>query len=174
VTHPFSIRLARRDEVERLGTIERTASELFAGAHVSADLNGSIYDPDDLELLIEKGQVWIASLDDDDVAVGFVIALKMDDVLHVEELDVLPEFGRRGIGTALLEHVCSWAASNGISSATLSTFRDVPWNAPFYLKHGFRILEPHEYTSNLLTVRETEERSGLRLETRVVMRRELS
>ena len=108
------------------------------------------------------------------MAVGFVIALKMDDVLHVEELDVLPEFGRRGIGTALLEHVCNWAASNGISSATLSTFREVPWNAPFYLKHGFRILEPHEYTSNLLTVRETEERSGLRLETRVVMRRELS
>ena len=173
MTEPISIRIARRDEVERLGEIERTAGELFAGTEVSADLNGSIFDPVDLEHLIGKGQVWVASLDDD-IPVGFVIVSSFDSVLHIEELDVLPEYGRRGIGTALLDHVCIWAASNGFSAATLSTFRDVPWNAPFYLKHGFRILEPHEFTSYMLTMRETEASSGLRLETRVVMRRELS
>ena len=169
----FSIRLARRDEVERLGMIERTAGDLFAGTDIAADLNGSTFDPDDLAELIELGQVWVACFDDD-LPVGFVIVLKFGDVRHIEEVDVLPEFGQRGIGTALLEHVCSWAASNGFLAATLSTFRDVPWNAPFYLKHGFRILAPHEYTSYVVSMQETEERSGLRLETRVVMRRELS
>jgi 4-diphosphocytidyl-2-C-methyl-D-erythritol kinase len=168
-----SIRPARLDEVERLGSIEAGASELFAGTDVCADLNGSIYNPGELAELIEQGQVWVACFGDD-VAVGFVIVLKMDDVLHIEELDVLPEFGRRGIGTALLEHACRWAAENGFSAATLSTFRDIPWNAPFYHKHGFRILEPREFTPWICTMRETEARNGLRLETRVIMRRELS
>jgi 4-diphosphocytidyl-2-C-methyl-D-erythritol kinase len=173
VNESFSIRLARRDEVELLGMIERTAGELFAGTDVAADLNGSIFDPDELAELIELGQVWVACFDDD-LPVGFVIVLEYGDVLHIEELDVLPEFGRRGIGTALLEHVCSWAASNGFSAATLSTFREVRWNAPFYVKHGFRVLDPHELTPWMNTMRETEARSGLKLETRVVMRRELS
>lgn len=125
----FSIRLARPDEVERLGEIEARACDLFAGTDVFADLNGEIYDPGELAELIEQDQVWVASLEDD-VPVGFVILVMFDDILHVEELDVLPQFGRRGIGASLLEHACRWAGENGFKAATLSTFRDVPWNAP--------------------------------------------
>jgi len=168
-----TIRLARLDEVARLGMIERTACELFEGTDVYADLNGLIYDPAELAELIEQGQVWVACFDDD-VPIGFVIVLKMDDVLHVDELDVLSEFGNRGIGTALLEHACQWAVANGFSVATLSTFREVPWNAPFYQKHGFCIVEPGEFTPGMIKMRETEDRNGLRLETRVIMHRELS
>lgn len=147
-----SIRPARLDEVERLGRIEAGASGLFAGTDVCADLNGLIYDPDELAQLIDQGQVWAASFEDD-IPVGFVILLKMEDVLHDEELDVLPEFGRRGIGTALLKHACRWAIENGFSTAILSTFRDIPWNAPFYHKHGFRIFGPREFTPWIRTMR---------------------
>ena len=169
----FSIRIARSDELERLGEIESRACDLFEGTEVFPDLNGEIFDPKELAELIRQGQVWVACFYDD-IPVGFVIVLTVDNVLHIDELDVLPEFGRRGIGAALLEHVCDRAAANGFVAATLSTFRDIPWNAPFYSKHGFQILEPAEFTPWMMRLRETESSKGLRNETRVIMRRPLS
>ena len=173
MSQTFSIRLARPNEVARLGEIEARASDLFEGTPVFADLNGEIYDSHELAELIAMGQAWVACLEDD-VPVGFVILLHIDDVIHVEELDVLPKFGRRGIGTALLEHACRWGNKNGFIAATLSTFRDIPWNAPFYEKHGFRILEPQEFTDRMMAMRHTEASNGLPIEKRVIMRRELS
>lgn len=169
----FAIRLARLNELERLGEIEDRASALFETTDILDDLNGEIFDPSELARLIEKRQVWVAC-GEDDVPVGFVILLKVDDIIHIEELDVLPEFGRRGMGASLVQHACRWAADNGFTYATLSTFRDIPWNAPFYSKHGFQILEPAEFTPWMMRLRETESSKGLRNETRVIMRRPLS
>jgi len=56
---------------------------------------------------------------------------------------------------------------------TLSTLRDVPWNAPFYGKLGFRILVERELTQTLRELLESEARLGLPMKNRVLMRREL-
>ena len=96
-----------------------------------------------------------------------------DDAVHLEEMDVVPGHGRRGLGARLLEHVCSWAQARGHASVTLSTFRDVPWNAPFYRKHGFRDLQPEEWSPSMRSLQESEARHGLRVEARVFMRRDL-
>lgn len=172
MTGSYSIRLARREEVARLGEIEAAAAELFVDTPVHTDLRGAVFDAEDLAALIDLGQVWVACYQDE-VPVGFIIVVKVDDTLHIEELDVLPGFGRRGIGLALLEHACRWGIEAGFNAATLSTFRDVPWNAPFYLKHGFQILEPEELTEWMVRLQEIEGSKGLRPETRVMMRREL-
>ena len=66
-----------------------------------------------------------------------------DEALHLEELDVLPGHGRQGIGTRLVRALCDGARGRGIAAVTLCTFRDVPWNAPFYERLGFRILGSH-------------------------------
>jgi len=55
---------------------------------------------------------------------------------------------------------------------TLSTFRDVPWNGPFYRKHGFKDLKPSEWTPGMKEIRENEARHGLLVDARVFMRRE--
>ena len=60
-----------------------------------------------------------------------------------------------------------------IRHLTLSTFRDVPWNGPFYSKIGFRTLQPSEWTSGMRAIREDETQHGLRAEARLSMRREL-
>lgn len=169
----FSIRLARIKEVARLGEIEARASQLFDDTEISDYLNGEIYDPAELEELIEKQQVWVACTKDD-LPVGFVILLKAEDVLHIEELDVLPEYGRRGIGAGLVEHACGWAKANGFDTVTLSTFRDIPWNTPFYSRHEFETIEPSDFTQWMTRLRETERSKGLPIEARVIMRRLLS
>ena len=51
--------------------------------------------------------------------------------------------------------------------------QDIPWNAPFYGRLGFRALEEEELGPGLLAVREHEARDGLAVRERVCMRREL-
>jgi GNAT superfamily N-acetyltransferase len=167
------IRNARIGEVETLGRIEDRASMLFEDTEIAKYLNGEIYDPSELEKLIEQGRVFVACFEDD-VAVGFVILTELGGNAHIDELDVLPAFGHRGIGKALLEYACGWARDSGFSAVTLSTFRDIPWNAPFYSRYGFRVLEAAELTLEMLRLRSDESSRGLPLEKRVIMLRELS
>jgi GNAT superfamily N-acetyltransferase len=56
---------------------------------------------------------------------------------HLGQLSVHPDHTGRGIGRALLEAACDWAAAQGYAEITLATYRDVPWNGPFYASEGF-------------------------------------
>jgi N-acetylglutamate synthase-like GNAT family acetyltransferase len=69
--------------------------------------------------------------------VGFAAAILLDGSAHLQELNVLPAHGRRGLGRALVHHVANWAVSEGFASLSLTTFRHVVWNAPFYASIGF-------------------------------------
>ena len=98
----------------------------------------------------------------------------MDGQPHVEEIDVDPAHGRLGIGRALLETALAWARAAGHRAVTLTTFREIPWNAPFYERAGFRVLAPHEIGPGLAAVVRDETARGLDPRQRVAMRRELA
>jgi hypothetical protein len=72
-----------------------------------------------------------------------------------------------------VEHGCRWAAARGDDAVTLSTFRDLGWNGPFYERLGFRVLGEVELTPGLAAVRAHEVDLGLDVDARVVMRREV-
>jgi N-acetylglutamate synthase-like GNAT family acetyltransferase len=91
-------------------------------------------------------------------------------VVHLAEIDVHPEHGRRGIGTQLVKAVCQWAVANGYRSVTLTTFREVPWNMPFYERLGFEEIPAAELTPGLIAIIEEETNRGLDPERRVPMR----
>ena len=118
------------------------------------------------------GRVWV-SADPDDRLIAFAVASVVDGGAHLEELDVVPEAGRRGIGSRLIDVVCDWAAGAGFRRITLSTFRDVPWNEPFYARRGFRTLQLTDLSPALREVRAREERLGIAMDRRVLMRRDL-
>jgi predicted N-acetyltransferase YhbS len=98
---------------------------------------------------------------------------EIDQWLHLDELDVLPEYGRRGIGTALVQHVCRIAQTADYPGVTLTTFHDVVWNAPFYQRLGFQVVPPADQTPGLQALVAMEKAHGLRTDLRVVMRRDL-
>jgi GNAT superfamily N-acetyltransferase len=107
-------------------------------------------------------------------AVGVARVELVDGTAHLEQLAVLPSHMRRGVGTALLERVLSWAADNGHTAVTLCTFGDVAWNGPFYARSGFLELEPADWTPGLAELRRHEAELGLdAMGRRVVMRRDL-
>lgn len=169
----YYIRIASEDEIDRLRDIEDKAGEMFLGLGLIDDSLDDGVPTQKLEWLIETGQVWVACTGADQ-PVGFVIVSKMDGAVYIEEMDVLPVHGRRGLGTRLLEHACEWAKQHGHFAVTLSTFRDVPWNAPFYRKHGFKNLAQDEWTSGMCAIRKMESEQGLNVEARVFMKRDLS
>ena len=101
---------------------------------------------------------------------GFAHLEMLEGCVHLEELDVHPAHGRRGVGSALVRAVCAWAQAAEFPAVTLTTYREFPWNAPFYRDLGFRALEPGEFTPGLSALVEKESRKGLEAEKRLVMR----
>jgi len=166
------IRLAHPDELTELQRVEREAGARFRGLGLLDHLLDHSLALSELAAHQRAGRVWVAA-DLDDRLVGFAVASVVDGGAHLEELDVVPEAGRRGIGSRLVDVVCEWAADAGFRRITLSTFRDVPWNEPFYARRGFRRLQLTDLSPALHEVRTREERLGIAMDRRVVMQRDL-
>jgi GNAT superfamily N-acetyltransferase len=137
--------------------IERAACGLFLEIESTAGLPLVVTPLEKFYEAARRGLLWVA-LSDEGTPVGFALVELFGEAAHLEELDVQPQCGRRGVGTALVRAVCEWAAAQGIPAVTLCTFRDVPWNAPFYARLGFKILPPEEW-SPPLRARAEEERA---------------
>ena len=88
------------------------------------------------------GFVLVASDASDADAFGFVHVIEIAGIAHLEQLSVLPQYGRRGVGRALVEAAQAESKRRGYSELTLRTFGHVPWNAPFYSTCGFVESEP--------------------------------
>ena len=163
---------ARPDQADALRDIERAAQQLFRGHPAWPSYAAAPMDVQALAEAIGAGRVW-AALDEGGRAVGFVGVAAEDGEVGIAEIDVLPSHGRRGIGAALLEHACAWAAESGYPSVVLGTLSDVPWNAPFYARHGFEPIDPERYTPALAEHHAQDRERGFPMHLRVYMRRRL-
>lgn len=82
-----------------------------------------------------KGDIWVVA--DDSGPVGYAVGRNLGDLYWLQEVSVDPQHGQKGIGTALVEKTIGQAHWAFHSAIGLSTFRDIPFNAPFYSKLGF-------------------------------------
>jgi GNAT superfamily N-acetyltransferase len=167
----MGIRAARPADYRQLPDIERQAGERFrqVGLDDIAD-----HDPFDADELAAAVMVFVATADDDpQEVVGYAMVELVDDHAHLEQLSVLPDHGGQGIGTQLLDAVADWARSQGHPEVTLTTFREVAFNAPLYAKRGYVVLPEDEWTDALRARVAHEATLGLDPSRRVVMRRDL-
>lgn len=169
----YTIRQAHENELGKISQIELAAAERFRETRYAylADESEASVDETYCRQQLAQGLLWMAA-DEGDEAVGFVVAEVLDDALFIHELDVLPAHGQRGLGRRLIAAVCDRARADGFAALTLSTFGDVPWNAPFYARVGFRELTDAELTPGLRAVQQAEA-EGLPNTKRVIMRLEL-
>ena len=70
--------------------------------------------------------------------VGYLMAWKIVDQLHILNIAADPALRRRGIGTALLRAVAVRAAALGLSELTLEVRASNKAALAFYRRHGFR------------------------------------
>ncbi|MEU1468201.1 GNAT family N-acetyltransferase [Streptomyces sp. NPDC005761] len=166
------IRPARRSDLPLLQDIERAAGEPFRALGMSWVADD---DPPPLDLLDgyrAAGRAWV-SAGPDDRPLGYLIADPVDGAAHIEQVSVHPSAARCGLGSALIDHVASWAVPEGLTALTLTTFSHVPWNAPYYARLGFRVLTESGLTDGLRRIRAAEAEHGLDRRPRVCMRRDV-
>ncbi|HSA60841.1 MAG TPA: GNAT family N-acetyltransferase [Nitrospiraceae bacterium] len=168
----YEVRRATPNDIALLQDVERTAALLFKTYPGEAGLTEEIYreanSVETFENAQRAGRLWVAVTPTSEV-VGFALVMEIAGFAHLEEIDVLPSHGQQGLGSALLSAVCSWAQTAGYPAVTLRTFRDVPWNGPFYLRRGFRVVNSSDVSKHHLDLEASERKRGLRTELRVTM-----
>jgi len=161
----YVVRPAEAADLPLLAEIEGAADQLFVSVFGDVD-----WDPpqDGEARAAEPGFLLVAG----DPAIGFAHVLYLDHAAHLQQLAVHPAVMDQGVGTALVEAACASAHAEGHRALSLTTFADVPWNAPFYAQRGFaEVADEAPYQQRL---RVHEQTLGLdRHGPRVVMSRAL-
>jgi ribosomal protein S18 acetylase RimI-like enzyme len=168
----YVIRLATAHDLESLPAIEVKAGSLFAQAGLQEIADHEPGDVEFLQAFLRAGAVHVVT-DGNSTLVGFGLTGLLDGTGHLYELAVDPAHGRRGLGARLVEAGCGFARAKGCRAVTLSTFRDLAWNGPFYERLGFRFLDQSEWTPGMHILRMHEIDMGLPAERRGFMRKEL-
>jgi GNAT superfamily N-acetyltransferase len=157
------IRPVRRDELSLLPSLEAAADTAFEQLGI-----GPLPGPGTVEEFAAAFVVLVAG----DPPVGLCRIDGIAGGAHLEQLSVHPDHSGRGVGRALLRAGCDWAAAHGYAELTLATYRDVPWNGPFYASEGFVEVGP---VDDFMAARglPPEEPVMSRFGVRVLMRRRL-
>jgi GNAT superfamily N-acetyltransferase len=155
------IRLAREADAPFLGGIQRSAGDLFRTLPDLAWIAGEPVEEADAYLpLIAAGTVWGAETTDG-VLAGVLLADVTGGALHIVELAVAAGQQQRGIGRALLDAARDHARAQGLAALTLTTFRHVAWNGPFYARYGFVELREDALDEHLARIVHAETARGL-------------
>jgi GNAT superfamily N-acetyltransferase len=137
----YRVRPARGNEIGELQNIDLASATLFRGTGL-IDF-GPLGEPTEpipevrLRRGFGEGLIWVA-VDDREELVGFALCSDRREDLYLDQLSVLPRHSRRGLGTRLVRRCLQEAEARAFRRVSLSTFRKVPWNGPFYRTLGFR------------------------------------
>jgi ribosomal protein S18 acetylase RimI-like enzyme len=158
-TIAYPIRPYRSADLDDFVAVNHAAEQLFAEA-------GMQLPPDDPAELIQHAHcAFVAG----EPLVGFIAVELVDGNLHVAQLSVHPCCHRQGIGGRLLEAAADYASASGLDMMTLTTFRDVQWNAPWYTKRGFAVLPESLWGDGLRSIWVNEVAAGIKIAPRVAM-----
>ena len=89
-----------------------------------------------LEAGRREGRLWVA-VSPLNRPVGFALMKFPGGTAWLDQLSVLQRWQGYGFGSALIEQTATAARGLGHRTLHLSTYRDVPWNAPYYARRGF-------------------------------------
>lgn len=164
----YAIRATLLADTALLPAVEQSAGRRFRdapGLEWVAD-EGNMA-PDRHAQLMREGTSWVAA-DEADAPVGFIACERRGGALHICEFAVNEALHGQGVGRALLDHATDHARAHGMSAVTLTTFRDLAWNQPYYARHGFVTVTPVGDQPLAVTLRD-EARHGLPPERRCAM-----
>ncbi len=132
------VRPARAADLEHIAPIEDAGGPQFQ-EHFGAAIEPILLSPatDGRERAAEPGFLLVAVADEHSPPVGFVHVLVIDGYAHLEQISVRPDHQRQGVGRALVEAAMAEARRQGFDRLSLCTYRDVPWNGPYYASLGF-------------------------------------
>jgi GNAT superfamily N-acetyltransferase len=147
----ITVRLATTADIPALPEIERSAGAAFRGTEQAWIADDVVTEAEAYPALIAARAVRVAEMEG--VLVGFVHTEMRDDELHVWELAVRQDHQGQGAGRRLMTAARDEALAHGCKALTLTTFRAIPFNAPFYQRLGYEILDaPPPHLADILAV----------------------
>ena len=149
-TRRHQVRDADGGDLDQLPRVETAADALFVPLGIT-DLPAPA-------TAQERAGAWRVLVAGEPVA-GFAALELLDGAVHLEQLSVDPAHGRQGIGAALLAATVDAARAHGAARVTLLTYADVPWNAPWYARHGWQVTAA--LTPGMQALRRREQQLGL-------------
>jgi len=163
---------AEEGHISALAEIERAAAELFSDFDLPPHLRNETISEQE-HLAAQRQGLLLVAIEDGLKPVGFAITTRVDSNLHLLEIDVHPQYQRKGIGFALLERIFALAQDHGCEAVTLTTHKYVAWNASWYEKQGFCILGDDNMPTYLRSIINREQEKGFDPQRRVAMRKTL-
>ncbi|VWC01048.1 GNAT family acetyltransferase [Burkholderia aenigmatica] len=174
MTASILIRPATREDAAAMAAVEVAAAQRFREIGMTHIAEAEPTDTAAVLVRIDGGRAYVA-VDAHGACVGFAFYRLLDaQRLYLEELDVAPSHAGQRIGARLIEQVMARAAQDGIAEVVLSTFREAPWNAPYYARLGFEVLDDAMLDDMLRTIRAYHVSLGLDETQRVFMRLRVS
>jgi len=160
------VRLAAPEDLPRLPEIEVSAATLFRDQGVEVFAGETDETPIDFTPaevwapIMAEGLLWVMA-EPDGPAGAFLAARIEEGRLHILEFDVHRAHQGQGLGRRLLAFAIEEARRRGLADLSLTTFRDAPWNAPFYTSAGFAIVEDEDARGALQAYLDREAVRGL-------------
>lgn len=164
------LRAARFKDLPALRELERAAGAPFRELGMHAVADDEPLSIAALAVFQENGRAWVIT-DEADRPVAYLLADVVDGNAHVEQVSVHPAHSRQCLGSALLDAAATWAGQHDLAALTLTAYADVPWNAPYYQRLGFHVIDETQLTGGLRIIRKREVARGLAAWPRVTMRR---
>jgi GNAT superfamily N-acetyltransferase len=153
------IRPARESELPLISALEKSGEGLFRAAGMDRIADAPAPEPDAYRPALQGGRLLVA-VNERDSVLGFIRLEILDGDPHVEQVSVHPDHAGHGIGATLLAAAEQLARARGHRRMTLTTFRDVPWNGPYYTRLGWSTLREADLPPELAAARQQERDLG--------------
>lgn len=163
----YCICRAELQHLSALNAVELAAAMIFPPGSIPDHI---LADRVPLNVLLtaqQENMLWVA-VDANDLPVGYLLLQVVHGLPLLAQLDVHPLHGRKGLGTSLIAHAIMQMQEMGFADIYLTTFSHVQWNAPFYKKLGFRIVDEQKLPETMVKILHEERMRGL--SNRVAMR----
>jgi GNAT superfamily N-acetyltransferase len=172
----LSFRFGALHDAPMIREIEFEAGQRFVSVGMAGIADAAPMALQLVERKIEAREIIVAVRADEtgDTCVGFVMFEPQPTRIYIQELDVLTTYAGRRIGAALIGQVEQLARERQLTQLVLSTYREVPWNAPYYRRLGFADIDLSELDAALVARRNAHIARGLDESKRVFMRRDLA
>jgi len=169
------IRQASPDEIDEMVSIDVDACTLYDQAGLDADLGPehpySVAERACWTRCAREGNAFVADPPDAPpvgLLVGLLVLDRIDGAPYLEQLSVRRTAMGQGLGRRLLARAIEWA---GREPLWLTTYDHIPWNRPFYERHGFVTIPESACPPGIVAILDDQRRALPAPEQRIAMRR---
>jgi N-acetylglutamate synthase-like GNAT family acetyltransferase len=163
----YAIQYASENDIPLLYAIEAVAGTIFPSGSLPENILAERVPRNVFMDAIAQRRLLVIK-NSNEVPVGFAFWQEVDGYALLALIEVDPQHGQKGLGTALVWAIIEQVEKAGLRHLYLTTFSNIPWNASFYQRLGFVLLCDAEQPDFIKDTLREEHNKGL--SNRVAMR----